>query len=173
MDFEPGWAILAGLVGGAVMAAILYMGIFMLPDQMKMNLFMMLGSMVLPVGAAAIVIGAMMHAGMSVVFGLIHGAIFAAADIDSAEAAWGLLFGLVHWAVVGMALGMMPMMHPRMSYKGPRIIPQAGGNSFSQDLLDPPGFYALGYPPMTAMGFLMLHLVFGVIVGALYGAWAG
>ena len=50
------------------------------------------------------------------------------------------------------------------------MVPQASG---SQELLDPPGFYALGYPPMTALGFLMLHLVFGVIVGALYGAWAG
>ncbi len=36
-----------------------------------------------------------------------------------------------------------------------------------------PSFYALRYPPMTAMGFLMLHLLFGPIVGALYGAWAG
>ena len=81
---------------GGVMAAILYMAIFMLPDQMKMNLFMMLGSMMLPVGAAAFVMGAMAHAGMSVVMGLIHGAVFAAADIDSAEWAWGLLFGLVH-----------------------------------------------------------------------------
>ena len=43
---------------------------------------------------------------------------------------------------------------------------------FSQELLDPPGFCALGYPTMTAMGFLMLHLVFGVIVGALHGARA-
>ncbi len=157
MDFEPGWAILAGLIGGGVMAAILYMGIFMLPDQMKMNLFMMLGSMMLPIGAAAFVMGAMMHAGMSVVFGLIHGAIYAAADMDSDEAAWGLLFGLVHWAVVGMALGMLPLMHPRI---------RSGE-------VDAPGFYALKFPLMTAMGFLMLHLVFGVIVGALYGAWAG
>ena len=157
MDFEPEWAILAGLVGGAVMAVMLYMGNIMLPQQMKMNLFMMLGSMMLPVGAAAFVMGAMVHAGMSVIFGLIHGAIIAAADIDSAEAAWGLLFGLVHWAAVGMALGMLPLMHPRI---------RSGE-------IDAPGFYALGYPPMTAMGFLMLHLVFGVIVGALYGAWAG
>ncbi len=170
MDFEPEWAILAGLIGGAVMAVMLYTGILMLPQQMKMNLFMMLGSMMLPVGAAAFVMGAMVHAGMSVAMGLVHGAVFAAADIDSDEAAWGLLFGLVHWAVVGMALGMMPMMHPRMRYEGPRLIPQASG---SQELLDPPGFYALRYPPMTAMGFLMLHLVFGVIVGALYGWWAG
>ena len=157
MDFEPGWAILAGLIGGTVMAAILYMGIFMLPQQMKMNLFMMLGTMMLPVGAAAIVMGAMIHAVMSVVFGLIHGAVFSAADIDSAQAAWGLLFGLVHWAAVGMALGMLPLMHPRIR----------------DDEIEAPGFYALSYPPMTAMGFLMLHLVFGVIVGALYGAWAG
>ena len=157
MDFEPGWAILAGLVGGAVMAVILYMGIILMPQQMKMNLFMMLGTMVLPVGAAAFLMGAMVHAGMSVVFGLIHGGVFAALDIDSAEAAWGLLFGVAHWAVVGMSLGMLPLMHPRMR----------SGEIAS------PGFFALGYPPMTAMGFLMLHLVFGVIVGVLYGAWAG
>jgi len=157
MDFEPGWAILAGLIGGGVMAAILYMGIFMLPNQMKMNLFMMLGSMMLPVGAAAFVMGAMVHAGMSVGFGLIHGAVFAAADIDSAEWAWGLLFGLVHWAGVGMALGMLPLMHPRIR----------------NEEIAAPGFYALSFPPMTAMGFLMLHLVFGVLVGVLYGAWAG
>ena len=50
MEFEPGWAILAVIVGVGVMAAILYMGNFMLPNQMKMNLFMMLGSMMLPVG---------------------------------------------------------------------------------------------------------------------------
>ena len=157
MDFEPEWAILAGLVGGAVMAVILYMGIIIMPQQMKMNLFMMLGSMMLPVGAAAFLMGAMVHGGMRVVFGLIHGAVFAAADIDSAEAAWGLLFGVVHWAAVGMALGMLPLMHPRM---------RSGE-------IAAPGFFALGYPPMTAMGFWMPHLVFGVIVGVLYGAWAG
>ena len=157
MDFEPGWAILAGLVGGAVMAVILYMGIVMMPQQMKMNLFMMLGTMVLPVGVAAFVMGAMVHAGMSVVFGLIHGAVFSALDVDSAWAAWGLLFGVAHWAVVGMALGMVPMMHPRM---------RSGE-------IDEPGFYALRFPLMTAIGFLMLHLVYGVIVGALYGWWAG
>ncbi len=157
MEFEPGWAILAGLIGGGVMAVMLYMGILMLPQQMKMNLFPMLGTMVLPAGAAAFVMGAMMHAAMSVVFGLLHGAVFAIADIDSSEAAWGLLFGLVHWAIVGMALGMLPLMHPRIR----------------DGEMEAPGFYALNYPPMTAIGFLMLHLVFGAIVGALYGTWAG
>ena len=130
-------------------------GMVRMPQQWKMNLLMMLGLMRRHVGVGAFVMGAMIHAGMSVVFGLIHGGLFAALDIDSAWAAWGLLFGLAHWAVVGIALGMMPMMHPRM---------RSGE-------IDEPGFYALRYPPMTAMGFLMLHLVFGVTVGALYGAW--
>lgn len=173
MDFEAGDAVLAGLIGGAAMAAILYMGIAMLPQQMKMNMFMLLGSMALPVGAGAFLMGAMVHAGMSAVFGLVHAAAFSILDIDSNQAAWGLLFGLVHWAVVGMALGMLPVMHPRIRYGGPRLIAAAGGDPSSKELLDPPGFYALGYPAMTALGFLMLHLLFGLIVGALYGAWAG
>ena len=157
MDFEAGWAVLAGLIGGVAMAGVLYMGMMMMPRQMKMNLFMMLGSMVLPVGAAAFVMGAMTHLGMSIVFGLIHGAVISAAEIDSAEAAWGLLFGLVHWAAAGLALGMLPLVHPRI----------ASGE------VPAPGFFALRFPPMTAAGFLMLHLLFGLIVGVLYGAWAG
>ena len=31
-----------------------------------------------------------------------------------------------------------------------------------------PGVFALGYPPMSAMGFLMLHILFGVLVGVVY-----
>jgi hypothetical protein len=146
------------------------MGIFMMPGQMKMNLLKMLGTMMVPAGVMAYVAGAMIHAMMSIVFGLIHGAIFTAADITSAEAAWGLLFGFVHWAIVGMALGMVPMMHPRMRYDGPRLVPVA--DNPDSELQEPPGFYALNYPPGTAMGFLMLHLLFGVIVGVLYAALA-
>lgn len=172
MDFEPGNAILAGLIGGAAMAMILYMGIIMLPRQMRMNLFMMLGSMVLPVGAGAFLMGAMVHAGMSAVFGLVHAAAFSVLGIDSDQAAWGLLFGLVHWAIVGMALGMLPLMHPRLRRAGNGLAANAGDLD-QGDLLDAPGFYALNYPMMTALGFLMLHLLFGVVVGALYGNWAG
>ncbi|MFQ5878916.1 MAG: hypothetical protein ACE5IZ_01915 [Dehalococcoidia bacterium] len=157
MDFEAGWAVVAGLVGGAVMTGILYMGIFMMPNQMKMNLLLLLGTMMVPAGVVAYMMGAMMHAGASAIFGIIHGAVFSAGDITDAAAAWGLLFGLVHWAVAGMALGMMPMMHPRVR----------------NGEMAAPGFYALNYPPLTAMGFLMLHLVYGVLVGALYEALAG
>ncbi len=32
------------------------------------------------------------------------------------------------------------------------------------------GDFALGYPRMTVGGFFMLHLVFGLLVGLVYGA---
>lgn len=111
---------------------------------MKVNVFMLLGSMVLPVGATAFLMGAMVHAGMSAALGLVHAAAFSILDIDSNQAAWGLLFGLVHWAIVGMALGTLPLMHLCIRYGGPRLIAEAGGDRSSEELLDPPGFYELG-----------------------------
>ena len=154
VEFDIAWAIGAGLIGGAAMAAVLYMGIAIMPDQMRMNLFLMLGTMMLPAGPLAYMAGAMIHAMMSVAFGLIHAGIFAGADIESATAAWGLLFGLVHWGVVGMALGMMPIMH----------------RGIQRGEVPAPGFYAISLGPMTAMGFLMLHLLFGLLVGVIYSA---
>ena len=139
------------------MAAILYMGIAMMPAQMKMNLFYLLGSMMLRERGLIYIAGAMAHVAMSIVFALIHVGIYEAAGLESNLVAWGLLFGFGHYIVSGMAMGMMPMMHPRI---------RAGE-------LQAPGAYALSYPRATAAGFLMLHLLFGVLVGALYDAFGG
>ena len=78
MDLDAGAAIVAGLIGGGVMAVLLYMGIAMIPTQMKMNLFQMLGTMMVPAGTMTYIAGAMMHAMMSIVFGLIHAALYPA-----------------------------------------------------------------------------------------------
>ncbi len=155
MDFETGPAIGAGILSGTIMAMMLYMGIAMMPRQMKMNLFLMLGTMMVRDTKMAYVAGAMMHAMMSIVFGLLHVAFYQAFDLESSLVAWGIVFGLVHWFVTGMMLGMVPVMHPLM---------RAG-------TMDAPGAFALGYPRATAMGFLMLHLVFGILVAAFYTAF--
>ena len=76
MEFDALAAIGAGLIGGGVMVALLYLGIVMMPGQMRMNLLKLLGTMILPAGAAAYMLGFMMHAMMSVVFGLLHAAFF-------------------------------------------------------------------------------------------------
>ena len=170
MGFDGGAAVAAGLIGGAAMGVLLYMGIAMMPRQMKMNLFLMLGTMMARDGTVAYAgggatfrgktvtyaTGAMIHAGMSAVFGLIHVGFITAFGLETSLAAWGVLFGFVHWIVVGMGLGTMRLMHPLIR----------NGD------MEAPGPFALGYPPMTVVGFFMLHILFGVVVGALYTAFA-
>jgi hypothetical protein len=169
-------AIAGGLIGGAAMVAMLYSAIWLLPDQMRMNLLLLVGTMFAPVGAAAYGIGLMMHLMMSGAFGLAHGALIESVGVTSAGAGagYGALFGFGHALAAGMALGMMPALHPRMRKPQRALTPALAGGPRPSDteLLDAPGFFGLNYPPMTTVGFVMLHVVFGVIVGAVYGAWA-
>lgn len=174
---NAGAAIAGGLIGGGAMIAVLYPMIWMMPRQMKMNFLLIVGTMVAPVGATAYVAGLMIHAMMSAAFGVVHGGVLASVGVDSAGAgaAAGALFGLVHATVVGMMLGVMPLMHPRMRSEQPKLIPVFAGDrppSAEEALLDPPGFFGLNYPPLTVMGFFMLHVMFGIIVGLTYGALA-
>ena len=155
VDFEAGPAIAAGLVGGGVMVVLLYVGIAMMPRQMRMNLLLMLGSMTGRTDAYAYAIGLMMHAMRSAIFGLIHGAIFAAGDIEDGVLLWGALFGAAHARMTGTMLAMMPVMHPLMR----------------DGRMEAPGLFALRLGGPTAMGFFMLHVVFGVVVAGPYAAY--
>ena len=79
---------------------------------MKMNLFYLLGSMMLRQEVIMIYLaGMMVHAVMSIAFALAHVGGYQSLDLDSNLVAWGLLFGFVHYLIVGMAFGMMPMIH--------------------------------------------------------------
>ena len=70
-------AVVAGLIGAGIMSVVLYMGIAMMPGQMKMNLFLMLGTMVVfRGGPIAYIMGGMVHFAMGIVFGLIHVALY-------------------------------------------------------------------------------------------------
>ncbi len=153
MSFDPASAIYAGLIGGAAMIVPLYMGIAMIPNQMKMNLLLLLGTMMIfKGGMMAYAAGAMTYAAMSIEGALIHVAVYRGIELESQLAAWGLLFGFVQWIVVGMGLGMMRFMHPLIR----------------SGQMDGPGPFALNFPAMTVVGFLMLHLLFGVLVGTFY-----
>jgi hypothetical protein len=148
---NAGAAVVGGLIGGGAMVAFLYPMIWMLPRRMKMDFLKIVGTMVVPAGAMAYVAGLMIHGMMSAAFGLAHGGVLTGLDIESAGAGAGAgaLIGFAHAAF-------------------------AGGGSISpdEDLLDPPEFFGLNYPPLTVMGFFMLHIMFGLIVGVTYGALA-
>ena len=156
MDYNVGAAVAAGLGGTAVMTAVLYMGIAMMPRQMTMNLLYMLGTMMTRSKVPAYIVGGMMHTMMGIIFAIIHTGVYQAIGLESGLAGWGLLFGFVHWMMVGVGIGMVGVMHPLM---------RSGE-------MQAPGLFVKNHPPLTVIGFLMLHLLYGLVVGVLYEAWA-
>ena len=156
MEFNIGAAIVAGLVATAVMTAIMYMGRAMMLQQMPMNILYMLGTMMNRSTGPAYMMGTVMHSVNGVIFAIIHAGLYTAFGLSSGLVLWGLLFGAVHWVIVGMGMGMMPMMHSMIK---------------SGDM-DAPGAFAKNLPMMNVMGFLMVHLIFGLVVGATYEALA-
>jgi hypothetical protein len=118
------------------MAAVMYMGYLM---QMRMDMPMMLGTMFLPRGTAALALGAMLHLMMGAVFFVVYTALFDALSITNGIVGWSVLFGLVHGAIAGASMGVMPVMHPRMV--------TVGGPGGAQGVTSP-GFFATSFGVM-------------------------
>jgi hypothetical protein len=91
------------------------------------------------------------------IFALIYYAIFASIN----ESSWllGALFGFVHGVVVGTALVnvLLPAVHPRMG------TPSTAADSSA--LLEPPGFLMLNYGRSTPLVAIVVHMIYGSIVG--------
>ncbi len=146
MDW-PG-IVVAGLVGTAVITALMYAGPMM--GMPKMDIAQLLGSMVLPQGSSALAMGMMAHFVMGIIFVVIYAAVWTATGI--AVTWWsGLIFGLVHTMVAAGGMAVMMPMHKEVR-AGRLESPMAGG--------------AKGL-----MGMLMGHLVFGLVVALVYGAF--
>ena len=154
MDYDIVAAIVAGLVATGVMTAIMYMGRAMLPAQMPMNILYMMGSMMSRSSGPIYMMGFIMHFGMGIIIAIVHTALYQAFGLESGLLVWGFLFGAVHWAVASMGMGTMGSMHPRIH----------------DGELAAPGPFLKNYPMMSVVGFLMLHLIFGLVVGSVYEA---
>jgi hypothetical protein len=148
---DIGSAIVAGIVATVVMTALMYMAKAV---GMPMDMPRMLGLMFSGPENSSVVyaLGAVMHLMMGIVFAVIYALVF---EITGADATWlwGAVLGAIHGGVAGLAFGMMPMMHPRM------------GNG---QVLAAPGMFGKNYAPMMPAGVIMLHMVFGLVVGILY-----
>ncbi|MDT8304379.1 MAG: hypothetical protein RRC07_00470 [Anaerolineae bacterium] len=138
---EIGSAIIAGLVGTAVMTALMYLGPRM--GMPEMDMIGMLGTMVTADEGLAKPIGAVIHFMMGAIFAIIYA--FVWANLFGAPTwLWGLVFGAIHGVIAIVTMPMMIRMHPR-----------------------PP---AMQMGPQMMMGILMGHLVFGLVVALVYGA---
>jgi hypothetical protein len=146
-----GNAIIAGLAGTAVMTVLMYMAKAM---GMPMDIPRILGLMFTKPEnkTSTYVIGLMTHFVNGAVFAVIYAFLFTILSLSGWT--WGLVFGAVHGIVVGIAMGMMHAVHPNM---GPgKELPALG-------------LFARNISSMAPVGLIMLHLVYGAIVGAVYG----
>jgi len=119
---------------------------------MPMNLEMMLGTMVADPSSTTWMIGLVMHLMISGAIALLYAWGF---ENVTHRAGWltGVGFSIIHIGISGIVMGMMPMMHPRMP------IPIA-----------PPGAFLSNLGTMGVVAEIVLHLIYGAIVGAMYGA---
>jgi hypothetical protein len=152
MEYNSPAALSAGIIGGLAMLIPIYLGRMMMPEQMKMDLLKMLGTMMMPVSGMTYGIGLVIHLVMSLVFASAHAAFYLWLDIESSYAI-GIVFGIVHFIGTGIFFGMLGS----VVHRGIR-----------ERVVEAPGYFALKLGLPTAMGALVVHILFGLLVGGLY-----
>ncbi len=144
-----GRAFWAGVLGGAVMTIVLAIARTM---GMQVNMSMMLGTMigVMP-SVGAWVLGFVIHLVISGLIAWLYGWGFEQIA-HRANAGIGALFSLVHTVLAGLFLGIMPAIHPLMP-----------------DVIGAPGVFLSNLGTAGIVAFVLLHVIYGVIVGGAYG----
>ena len=128
----------------------------------RIDLPLLLGTAVSTDRVRAEALGYALHFLFGFAFAAVYYAIFAALG----EASWwlGALFGAVHAGFAGTALVgiLLPLVHPRMG--------TALSDARSAPLLERPGFLLLNYGTRTPVVMMVMHVVYGALVGAFAGA---
>ena len=123
----------------------------------RMDIPFLLGTAVSTDRSRAKAVGYLLHFGFGLVFALVYYGLFRVVD----DAGWWLggLFGLAHGLFVGTTLVnvLLPTIHPRMG--------TATTAADASPLLEPPGFLLVNYGASTPVVTLVVHAVYGVIVG--------
>jgi hypothetical protein len=150
-----GWAIF-GLIATAALSAVMIGA--QLAGFTRLDLPLMLGSIVFHDPDRARVSGFFIHLVNGQAFALGYAAVFAA----SGEATWwvGGLLGVLHGAVALLVIvPLLPGIHPHMASE------RAGLSSGA--MLEPPGLLGLNYGRETPVVTMLAHVAFGVALGLL------
>ncbi|WP_077490826.1 hypothetical protein [Sinomonas mesophila] len=157
MDWS-GWALFGLMATGALTAV-------MIAAQMagftRLDLPLVLGTLVTPDPDRARVVGFFLHLIAGQTFALGYAWTFALLGWSS----WWLggLLGLLHGAVaLTLILPLLPGVHPRMASH------RAGPSSRAG--LEPPGLLGLNYGVQTPAVAAAAHVLYGVVLGLLLGA---
>jgi hypothetical protein len=170
MDFQFWPAVVAGLAGGAVMTVVMTM--MRKSGKTEMDMALIEGTMFTGDRDKAKALGVMMHLVVmsALVIGSVYAVLFTLFDVDSSNAWWiGALFGVVHGLMAGVMMGMMPKMHPRMRESDESSDLGRHEGSDGSLLLKPPGVFAKNYGKATPVGIVMVHVIYGLVTGLVYG----
>jgi hypothetical protein len=157
MDWA-GWA-LFGLLATALLTAVMIAA--QLAGWTRLDLPLVLGTIVTADPDRARVAGFFMHLAIGQAFALGYAAGFALLD----TATWwlGAIFGLVHVGVALLILvPLLPGLHPRMA--------SARAGPATRSVLEPPGLVGLNYGAETPAVATVAHLAFGIALGLLLTA---
>ncbi len=150
-----GWATF-GFIATVALTAILVAA--QLAGRTRMDIPMMLGTIVVEDPDRARVVGSLMHLVNGQFFALFYAAGFTL--LDAANLWLGGLFGLLHGiAALTLIIPALPGIHPRMASdrQGPE----------GDVVLEPPGLLGLNYGRATALVTLGAHGVYGGLLGLL------
>ena len=142
-------AIVAGLVGTAAMSLLMVMGPRM--GMPRMAIWEMLGSMFDSHGNNTL--GWIAHFMMGAVFALVYAALWSA-GLGAPTLIGGVLFGAVHFVIVGLMMGGIPMLHAGI---------KAG-------TVQAPGVLMLNGGVLGLIGGLIGHILYGLVVASVYAA---
>ena len=157
MDWT-GWA-LFGLIATVALTSV--MTIAQLAGLTRLDLPLLLGTIVTEDPDRARVAGFFLHLLVGLGFALGYAAVFALLG----EATWwlGALLGLLHVAVaLTVLVPLLPGVHPRLA--------SARAGRSSTAALEPPGLFGLNYGRETPAVAIAAHLVFGIALGVLLHA---
>lgn len=157
MDWS-GWA-LFGLVATAALTAVMISA--QLAGRTRLDLPLILGTVVTPDPDRARLAGFLIHLGVGQAFALGYAATF----LLVGRATWwiGGLLGLLHGAVaLTVLVPVFAGIHPRMATH------RAG--PASRAVLEPPGLVGLNYGAETPIVAMVAHLVYGMALGLLLHA---
>src|ERR671911_1057213 len=150
-----GWAIF-GLIATAALTAVLIGA--QLTGLTRLDLPLMLGTIVIADPDRARVAGFFIHLVNGQGFALGYAAVFAA----TGDAAWGAggLLGVLHGAVALVGIvPLLPGIHPHMASERAGLSKGAA--------LEPPGLLGLNYGRETPLVTMLAHVAFGIALGLL------
>ena len=151
------WAVFGLMATGAMTAAMI---VAQMAGLTRMDLPLLLGTMVTPDPDRARVLGFFLHLAAGQCFALGYAAAFALLGASSWWA--GALLGALHASVaLTVVLPLLPGAHPRMA--------TARSGPSTRAVLEPPGLLGLNYGIQTPVVTAVAHVLYGAVLGLLLG----